>query len=155
MKQILLSLGILLLLSTQANASLCGNGKMTIKEWVKKDGTYLDYNLPKEVFNGKACFLKPYEGKTLQSTKEFHNIINKALYSYRKREVSLTEFTKVLEELGNNFDLYLIKPCDMGPTPIKGCENSLSVILGYVSESLVTPGKKSFSAIDAANYIEE
>lgn len=156
MKQIRYIIGAFLLLavSVSAQSKQCVDGKKTIKQWVKDDGTYSTQNLPKEVVNSKACLLKPMKGDILQSTDDIHSFISQQFTRDNKRKVSVNQLPTLLEKIGNKYDVYLISPCKITPTPSSECQSSKRVILGYVAESQIFFGTKVYAHIDLTQFIE-
>ena len=145
---------LLLFLSLHVSATQCIDGKKTIEEWSKDDGTYSDYNLPTAVINGHACLLKPLDGETLQSTREILNLINQNMTTDHKRKIPFNQLPKLLATIGDKYNVYLVKPCESTPTPSPACEHSDSVILGYVAESQVHFGEKSYVQFRMSQFIE-
>ncbi|WP_206485614.1 hypothetical protein [Thalassotalea sp. G2M2-11] len=154
MKPIILLLSTALLcLSFQVYGSQCLEGKKTITEWIKEDGTYSDFKLPKIIKNSQACLLRPNEGTKLQSTSDFFDLLRKQMTVDHKRKITFNELPNLLVTLGHNYNVYLIKPCDLGPKPHHGCQNSSDIFLGFVAESRRNPGKKSNVTFSMNQYI--
>ncbi|WP_286235161.1 hypothetical protein [Thalassotalea sediminis] len=144
---------VLFLLSFHVNAKPCEDGKMTIKAWSQKDGTYSNYNIPKIVINSNACLVKPMEGKSLQSSEEVISFISKQMTTDNKRRIFFNQLPGLLEAVGEKFDVYLVHPCDLGPNPEPDCENNEDVLLGFVAESTMNSGDKAYAVSSLSHRV--